>query len=79
MSGDVEKRLTDLEDAEQINKLHQNYMNLMDYLDYESVMDLFTEEATAEVRDSGVKRWKKEKTAETRYALSFGLYPTFSF
>jgi hypothetical protein len=60
MSEIFEKRLTALEDAEKIKKLHQNYMDLMDYLDYESVMDLFTEDATAEVRNSGVKKGKKE-------------------
>jgi ketosteroid isomerase-like protein len=59
LSGEFEKRLTALEDAEKIKKLHQKYMDLMDYLDYEGVMDLFTEDATAEVRNSGVKKGKK--------------------
>jgi len=59
MSEEFERRLTALEDAEKIKKLHQNYMDLMDYLDYVSVMDLFTEDATAEVRNSGVKKGKK--------------------
>jgi hypothetical protein len=47
-------------------------MNLMDHLDYESVTDLYTEDNTAEIRDSRGKRGKEEKTAETRYSLSFG-------
>jgi hypothetical protein len=34
----------------------------MDELRYEEVLDLFTEDATAEVRNSGVKRGRKELT-----------------
>ena len=57
---DLEKRVKAIEDLEEIKKLHQNYINLMDNLQYEEVLDLFTEDATAEVRNSGVKRGKKE-------------------
>ena len=57
---DLEKRVKAIEDLEEIEKLHQNYINLMDNLQYEEVLDLFTEDATAEVRNSGVKRGKKE-------------------
>jgi ketosteroid isomerase-like protein len=57
---DLEKRIQAIEDLEEIKKLHQNYINLMDNLQYEEVLDLFTEDATAEVRNSGVKRGKKE-------------------
>ena len=57
---DLEKRIQALEDLEEIKKLHQNYINLMDNLQYEEVLDLFTEEATAEVRNSGIKKGKKE-------------------
>ena len=57
---DLEKRVKAIEDLEEIKKLHQNYINLMDNLQYEEVLDLFTEDATVEVRNSGVKRGKKE-------------------
>jgi ketosteroid isomerase-like protein len=57
---DLEKRVKAIEDLEEIKKLHQNYINLMDNLQYEKVLDLFTEDATAEVRNSGVKRGRKE-------------------
>ena len=57
---DLEKRLQALEDAEAIKKLHQKYINLMDFLHYEEVLDLFTEDATSEVRNSGIKKGRKE-------------------
>ena len=57
---DLEKRVKAIEDLEEIKKLHQNYINLMDNLQYEEVLDLFTEDATVEVRNSGVKSGKKE-------------------
>ena len=57
---DLEKRIQALEDLEEIKKLHQNYINLMDDLRYEEVLDLFTEDGTAEVRNSGIKRGKRE-------------------
>jgi hypothetical protein len=57
---DLEKRVKAIEDLEEIKKLHQNYINLMDNLRYEKVLDLFTEDATVEVRNSGVKRGRKE-------------------
>lgn len=57
---ELEKRVKAIEDLEEIKKLHQNYINLMDNLQYEKVLDLFTEDATAEIRNSGVKRGRKE-------------------
>ena len=57
---DLEKRVKAIEDLEEIKKLHQNYINLMDNLQYEEVLDLFTEDATVEIRNSGVKRGRKE-------------------
>jgi ketosteroid isomerase-like protein len=57
---DLEKRVKAIEDLEEIKKLHQNYINLMDNLQYETVLDLFTEDATVEVRNSGIKRGRKE-------------------
>jgi ketosteroid isomerase-like protein len=59
---DLEKRVQALEDLEAIKKLHQSYINLMDNLEYEKVLDLFTEDGSAEVRNSGVKRGRKELT-----------------
>jgi hypothetical protein len=58
--AELEKRLQVIEDTEAIKKLHQKYINLMDNIRYDEVPDLFTEDATAEVRQSGVKRGKKE-------------------
>ena len=58
--GEFEKRLKALEDLEEIKKLHQKYMDLMDNLHYEEVLDLFTEDATVQVRNSEIKRGKKE-------------------
>jgi ketosteroid isomerase-like protein len=58
--ADLEKRVQALEDAEAIKKLHQNYINLMDNLQYEQVLDLFTEDATVEIRNFGVKKGRKE-------------------
>jgi ketosteroid isomerase-like protein len=57
---DLEKRIQSIEDLENIKRLHQNYMNLMDNLQYKAVLDLFTEDASVEVRSSGVKRGRKE-------------------
>jgi hypothetical protein len=59
---ELEKRVRALEDIEEIKKLHQKYINLMDNLQYEEVLDLFTEDGTAEVRNSGVKRGRKGLT-----------------
>jgi ketosteroid isomerase-like protein len=60
---DLEKRLQALEDAERIKKLHQHYIDLMDTLEYKAVLGLFTEDATVEIRNSGVKRGKDEIAA----------------
>lgn len=57
---EIEKRVLALEDAEKIKSLHQHYMSLMDNLQYEAVLDLFTEDATLEVRNFGVKRGRSE-------------------
>jgi ketosteroid isomerase-like protein len=54
-------RVQAIEDAEAVKKLHQRYMDLMDDLRYEEVLDLFTEDASIEVRDSGVKRGPEER------------------
>jgi hypothetical protein len=56
---ELEKRIQAIEDLEEIKKLHQKYMDLMDELRYQEVLDLFTEDATAQVRNSGVKHGRK--------------------
>ena len=56
---EMEKRIRAIEDLEEIKKLHQGYMDLMDNLRYEEVLDLFTEDAVAEVRSSGIKKGRK--------------------
>ena len=57
---EIEKRLQALEDVEKIKLLHQTYINLMDNLRYKEVLDLFTEDATTEIRNFGVKRGRAE-------------------
>jgi hypothetical protein len=57
---ELEKRIKAFEDLEQVKKLHQHYMMLMDDLKYEEVLDLFTEDAEVQVRNSGVKKGRKE-------------------
>jgi phosphoenolpyruvate synthase/pyruvate phosphate dikinase len=59
---ELEKRVKALEDLEEIKKLHQKYINLMDDLRYKEVLDLFTEDASAEVRNSGVLKGKEGLT-----------------
>ena len=58
--GDLEKRVQALEDLEEVKKLHQKYINLMDNLRYEEVLELFTEDASVEIRNFGIKRGRKE-------------------
>jgi ketosteroid isomerase-like protein len=58
--AELERRVHALEDAEEIRKLHQNYINMMDNLQYGRVLELFTEDALVEVRQSGVKKGRKE-------------------
>lgn len=59
---ELEKRITAIEDLEEIKKLHQTYMNLMDNLQYKEVLDLYVEDATVEVRNSGVLKGKEGLT-----------------
>ena len=58
-----EKRLRALEDLEEIKKLHRHYISCLDYLKFDEALDLFTEDATAEIRLSGPRKGKKEITA----------------
>ena len=65
---ELARRVQAIEDAEAVKKLHQRYMDLMDDLRYDEVLDLFTEDAAIEVRNSGVKQGP-----EARRELYFGL------
>ena len=57
---ELEKRVKAIEDMEEIKRLHHRYINLMDNLKYADVLDLFTDDCTSEVRNSGPKHGKKE-------------------
>jgi hypothetical protein len=57
---ELEKRIKAIEDLEEVKKLHQQYILLMDNLKYEEVLDLFTEDGQVEVRNSGIKKGRKE-------------------
>jgi hypothetical protein len=59
---ELEKRVKVIEDLEEIKKLHQKYIDLMDNLRYKEVLDLFTEDASVEVRNSGVLKGKEGLT-----------------
>ena len=83
---ELEKRVQAIEDLEEIKKLHHKYINLMDHLKYEEVLDLFTEDATSEVRNSGIKRGRKEMSeiyigilaknrGDTRYDAHLAIEP----
>lgn len=58
--AELEKKIQTIEDLEAIKKLHQNYIKLMDNIRYDEVPDLFTDDAEVEVRNSGVKKGKKQ-------------------
>ncbi len=59
---ELAKRVQAIEDLEEIKKLHQKYIDLMDNLKYKEVLDLFTEDASVEVRNSGVLKGKEGLT-----------------
>jgi len=60
--AELAKRIQAIEDLEEIKKLHQKYIDLMDNLKYKEVLDLFTEDASVEVRNSGVLKGKEGLT-----------------
>src|SRR4030042_4425336 len=70
--AELEKRIKVIEDTEAVKKLHQNYINLMDNIRYDEVPDLFTDDATVEIRNSGVKKGKKE--INEIYQMIKGMY-----
>jgi ketosteroid isomerase-like protein len=70
--AELEKRMQAIEDLEAIKKLHQDYINLMDNIRYDEVPALFTDDATCVVRNSGIKKGKKE--INEIYQMIKGLY-----
>ena len=58
----LEKRVQAIEDLEQIKRLHQKYMDLMDNLKYSEVLNLFTDDATTEIRHFGVRKGRQGLT-----------------
>lgn len=56
----LENRVRALEDLEEIEKLQRTYMSYWDNMELDKIADLFTENGTAEVRDLGIRRGKKE-------------------
>ena len=57
-----EKRLKALEDLEEIKKLHREYISCLDYLEFDKALEMFTENATAEIRQSGPHKGIKAVT-----------------
>ncbi len=59
---ELEKRVKAIEDLEEIKKLQRRYMSHLDNLEFAEAASLFTENATAEIRNFGVRRGPKEIT-----------------
>jgi hypothetical protein len=57
---DLADNLQQLQDLEEIKKLQREYMQHIDNLEFRKVLDLFTDDATVEIRNSGVLKSKKE-------------------
>ena len=57
---ELEKRITALEDLEEIKKLQKEYVFLVNDHQLNKLVDLFTEDGTAEIRNLGVKKGRKE-------------------
>lgn len=57
---ELAKRVKAIEDLEEIKQMHRRYMDHLDKLEFAQAAEMFAENATAEVRDSGVHRGKKE-------------------
>ncbi len=57
---ELEKRVKAIEDLEEIKKLQRRYMSHLDNLEFGQASEMFSEDATVEIRDSGVRRGRKE-------------------
>ena len=56
---DLKKKVQALEDLEEIKKLQRQYMNFIDSQQFDKALELFTDDATAEARNSGVHKGRK--------------------
>jgi ketosteroid isomerase-like protein len=56
---EMEKRLQALEDLEAIKKLHQEYILCLDNIQFSKALELFTDDAEVEVRNSGVMKGRE--------------------
>lgn len=54
------KRVKEIEDLEKIEELQRTYMSYWDNMEFAKIPDLFSENGTAEVRNKGIRRGKKE-------------------
>jgi hypothetical protein len=57
---ELEKRVKAIEDLEAIKRLHRQYVSHLDNLEFGAAAAMFGQDATAEIRDSGVRRGRKE-------------------
>ena len=57
---DLAERLQRMEDLEEIKKLQTRYMAFIDSMQFDKALELFTDDATAEARNSGVHKGRKE-------------------
>ena len=57
---ELEKRVQLLEDIEEIKKLHINYIYWLCKLQWDDMLDCFTEDATLDLMDQGVRKGKRE-------------------
>jgi ketosteroid isomerase-like protein len=56
---ELEKRLQTMEDTEAIKQLQYKYMSCLDNIRFAEAMELFTDDAEAEVRGSGVMKGRE--------------------
>jgi hypothetical protein len=55
---ELERRCALLEDLEQLKTLHRQYIEYLDNCQFKEILELFTDNATAEVRRKGVRKGK---------------------
>ena len=55
---ELANRLQAMEDLEAIKKMHRQYIAYLDNLEFEKALDLFIDDATVEVRNSGPMKGK---------------------
>ena len=57
---ELEKRIMALEDIEEVKKLQKEYVFLVNDHQLDKLVDLFIQDRTAEIRNLGVKKGRKE-------------------